>query len=176
MFRQSFFNITRLCVLSASYYSRMWKFHQTVSLMVAPDLPTVEEWAVFMEKLPLLQKHVRKFTKIIRNNILIWNTYFFRHNSFYAWNKYHINSILKLNLCARVQQFTNSYLKLYKTDSSISTVTMLGDGQPQLYSIPFHSCFHTSSGAHLSSYPMDTGDTFHGSKVDEAWSWPLTSI
>jgi molybdopterin biosynthesis enzyme len=33
----------------------------------------------------------------------------------------------------------------------------------------------TRSGAHPTSYPMDTGGSFSGGKAAGAWSWPLTS-
>jgi len=39
-----------------------------------------------------------------------------------------------------------------------------------------HLRTQTGSGTHSASYPMGTRGSFSGSKMAEAWSWPLTSI
>jgi len=41
---------------------------------------------------------------------------------------------------------------------------------------PLCHYMHTSSGAHLASYPMGTKSSFPRGKVARLWSWSLTSI
>jgi hypothetical protein len=48
--------------------------------------------------------------------------------------------------------------------------------QAQASYFPLLHNIQIGSGAHQTSYPLGTGDSFPEGKVAGAWSWPLTSI
>jgi len=47
-------------------------------------------------------------------------------------------------------------------------------GRGRDFSLPH--LIKTVFGAHPASYPVGTGNSFHGSNTSGAWGWPLTSI
>jgi hypothetical protein len=70
-------------------------------------------------------------------------------------------------------------------DSSVSIVTLGygldGQGAGVLFlagttDLSLLNIVETGSGAHPTSYPMDTRGSFLGGKAAGSWSWPFTSI